>query len=113
MDGNAERREHGQIPVHGVGVEGFARDGDIVKAARTLAGFVEADQKFPAAEPRENAAAKEALQINDEIEFLGAEPADAVKHFVPVLGMSPAAAFKADNAGQIRIVFEERREGGI
>lgn len=110
VNGNAERRQHGEIPIHGVRVKTFARHGDIVKAARAFAGFVEADEEFSAREPREDAAAQEALEINDEIEFLRAQPADAGEHFRPVTRFVPAAAFKADDAGEIWIAFEQRRE---
>ena len=110
MDWHAERRQHGQIPVHGVRVKIFARHGDIVKTARAFADFIEADEKFSACEPRKRATAREALQINDEIELLRAQPADAAKHFRPVLRARPAFALEADEAGQIRIAGDERRE---
>jgi hypothetical protein len=113
MNGHAERRQHGQIPVHGVRVKRFSRNGEVVKTARAFADFVEADEKFSAREPRERTAAREALQVNDEIEFLFAEPADAAEHFRPVLRLRPAFAFEADDAGQVGIAFEQRRERGI
>ena len=113
MNRHAERRQHGQIPVHGVRVKRFSRDGEVVKAARAFADFIEADEKFSAREPRERAAAREALQVNDEIEILRAQPADAAEHFRPVLRFAPASALEADDAGQIGIAFEERGEGRV
>ncbi len=91
----------------------FARHGEVVKTARAFADFVEADEKFSAREPRERAAAREALQINDEIELLRAQPADAAEHFRPVLDFAPAFAFEADDAGEVGIVCEQWRERGI
>ena len=78
-----------------------------------VSGFIEADEKFSAREPGERAAAGEALQINDEVEVLRAEPADAAQHFWPMLRLAPAPSLEADDAGQITIAFDERSERGI
>ena len=110
---HAELRQHGQIPVHGVRVKRRAADGEVVKAARAFADFVQADEKFPVGEPGERAAAREALEVNHQIEILFAQPADAAEHFRPVPGRRPALAFKADDAGQVGIAFEQRARGGI
>src|ERR1035437_4084247 len=113
MKGHAERREHGQSPIQGVRVERFARHGEVVKAAGTFAGFVEADEKLSAREPRESATAEQALQINDEVEVLRAQPAEAAKHFRPVRRFGPAFALETDYASQIGIAFEQRCERRI
>ena len=113
MHRHAERRQHGQIPIHRVREKTFARDGEIVKTARAFADFVEADEKISAREPGERAAAREALQVDDEIEFLRAQPADAAEHFRPVLRFAPAFAFEADDAGEVGIALDQRRKGRI
>ena len=77
VDGHAEVGQHGQIPIHRVGVERGAADRQIIKAARAFADFVEADEKFAVGEPRERAAARQALEVNHPIEILFAQPADA------------------------------------
>ena len=87
-----------------------ARRGEVVKAARAFADFIEADEEFSTGEPREGAASREALQVNHEIKILFAQPTDAAKHFRPVLRARPAFALEADEAGQIRIAGDERRE---
>ena len=109
-DRHAQTRQHGQIPIHGMCVERWAADGDVVKSPRTFADFVEADEEFSIGEPCERAAAREALEVNDPVEILRPHPADAAKHFRPVTRRRPAPAFKADDAGQIAVAFEERRE---
>ena len=53
MNGHAENGQHGQVPVHGVGVKRFSRHGQIVKGARAFTDLIEADQFFPGGEPRE------------------------------------------------------------
>src|SRR5260221_5459684 len=113
MNGHAELRQGGEIPVHGVRVESFSRHGEVVKTARAFADFVESGEKFSVGEPCERAAAREALEVNDEVEILFAQPADAAKHFRPVPQFAPASALEADDAGQVGITFEERREVGI
>jgi len=110
---HAKRRQHGEIPVHGVSLKTFARHGDIIKAARPFAHFVEADEKFSAGQPGKGSAAGEALQINDEVEVLVAEPADAAEHFRPVLRFGPAFALETDDADEVGIAFDERGERGI
>ncbi len=113
MDRHAEPGQHRQVPVNGVGVKTFARYGDIVEAARPFTSFVQPDQKILARQPAEDRAAQQALQINDEVEFLGPEPADAAEHFRPVSRMSPAPAFEVDQPCQIRISLQERGERRI
>ena len=110
---HAESRQHGEIPVHGVGVERGAADGDIIKSPRAFTDFIEADEKLSVGEPGERAAAREALEINDPVEILFAHPAEAAEHLRPVARRRPALALEADDAGQIGIAFEERRESGI
>lgn len=110
---HAEPRQHGEIPIHGVGVERCAADGDIIKSPRAFADFVEADEEFSIGEPRERAAAREALEVNDPVEILRAHPAEAAEHFRPVTRRRPTLALEADDAGQIGIAIEERREVGI
>ena len=110
---HAERRQHGEIPIHGVRVIGRAADDDVVETVRAFARFVETGEKFPVGEPREDAGAREALQIDDEIELVRAEPRDGAQHFRPVAWFAPAPAFKVDESGQVRIAFQQRRETGI
>ena len=110
---HAQMRQHGQIPIHGVGVKRGAPDSHVIKSPRAFADFVEADEKFPVGEPGERAAAREALEVNHPVEILFAHPADAAKHFRPVPRLAPAPALKADDAGQIGVAFEEWREVGI
>ena len=110
---HAQARQHGQIPIHGVRVERGAADGDIIKSPRAFADFVKADEKLSVGEPRERAAAREALQVNDPVEILRAHPADAAEHFRPMTRRSPASSLEMHNAGQIGIAFEQRGEVGI
>ena len=84
VNGDMEPFEDGQIPIDGVGMEGFAGDGDVIEGVGAFAGFVEADEEFAAGEPGKGGAAGEALEVDDEVEFLGAEPLDALEHFGPV-----------------------------
>lgn len=113
VDGDVEVREDGKVPVDGVGVKGFAWDGDVVEAAGAFADFVESDEFLAAGEPGEDGAAGKALEVDDEVEFLRAEPADAAEHFGPVLWLGPAFAFEADDAGEVWVAFKERGEPGI
>ena len=78
-----------------------------------FADFIKADEEFSAREPGERAAAREALQINDEVKVLFAQPADAAEHFRPVRRFGPAFALEADDARQVGIAFEERGKAGI
>ena len=111
--GHAEAGKDGEVPVHGMGVIGAAGDGDIVETARAFADFVEADEGFAIGEPGKGAAAGEALEVDDEVEVLFAEPADAAEHFGPVAGFGPAFALEGDDPGEVGVVLQQRREGGI
>ena len=113
VHGDAKPGENGQVPVHRVGVVGQAGDGEVVKSAGTFADFVETNELPAVGEPGKNGAAGEALEVNDEVEILLAELADAAKHFGPVAGLSPAAAFEADDAGEVGVSFEEGGEGRV
>ena len=113
MNRHTERRQHGEIPVHGVRVKGFSRDGEVIKPARAFAGLVEAGEKFSARKPRERAAAQQALQVDDEVEISRAQPADAAQHFRPVLRTRPALALETDHAGQVKIAFEQGCQCGV
>ena len=88
-------------------------DGNVVKSPRAFADLVEADEEFSVGEPRERAAAREALEINDPVEILRPHPAEAAEHFRPVPRRGPALPLKTHDARQIGIAFEERREGGV
>ena len=70
VDGHAEVRQDGQIPVHRVGMERGAADRQVIKAARAFPDLVEADEKFSVGEPGERAAAGEALEVNHPVEIL-------------------------------------------
>ena len=113
VDRNAEHGQDGEIPIHGVRVKGFARHGDIVKAICPFARFIETDQKFSAREPRERTAARETLQVDDKVELLGAQPADAADHLRPMRGARPAAAFEVHHVGQVGVALQEWRQTGI
>jgi len=91
-------------------METFSRDGDIIKAACAFANFIKADEEFSPREPRERPAACEALQIDDEIKILPAQPADAAEHFRPVLRFAPTFAFKTNHTSEVGITFEQRCE---
>ena len=69
---HAERRQHGEIPIHSVRVIRRTADDDVVETVRAFARFVEAGEKFAVGEPREDAGARETLQVYDEIEFVRA-----------------------------------------
>src|SRR5271154_860038 len=91
----------------------FAWDRHIIKSARPLAGIIQPDQKILARQPAKDRAAQQTLQINDQVELLGAHPADAVDHFRPVKRMSPAPTFETDQSRQVRIAFQERGQRGV
>ena len=110
---HAQARQHGQIPVHGVGVKRDAPDGHVVESPRAFADFVQTNEKLSIGEPGKSAAAGEALEVNDPVEILRAHPAEAVEHFRPVTRRGPASPLETHDAGQIRVVFEERREVGV
>lgn len=113
VHGNAECGERGKIPIDGVGVIAGARDGQIVKTTGTFANFIEPHQQFTCRQPSEGPATSEALKVEDEVETLGAHPADTAEHFGPVAGVGPATAFKPDQAGQVGVPLEKRSETGI
>lgn len=113
VGGDAERVEDGQIPVHGVRVEGSPAHGHIVEASRAFAHFIQTDEQSAVGEPGKGGTAGQALEVNDPVEFLRARPADAAEHFGPEPGFGPAFAFKEDEAGQIGIAFNERGEGRV
>ena len=110
MNRHAERRQHGQIPVHGVREKTLARNGEIIKAARAFADFIQTDEKFSAGEPCEDPAAQQALEVNDQVEMLRAQPPDAVEHFRPVRWFAPPLALEADDAREIGIACEQREQ---
>jgi len=110
---HAEVRQDGQIPIHGVRVKGVAWHGQVVKTARAFPDFIEAHQLFPVGQPGEDGAPREALQVNDQVEMLGAQATDAAAHLRPVARAAPAFALEAHDASQVGIAFQQRRQPGL
>src|SRR5205085_872922 len=100
-----------EIPIHGMRVKGRAGYGEVVKSPGSFARFVQANGQAAVGKPREGAAARQALQIDDPVEGLFSHPADAAPEFRPVGGRSPPATLEMNHTSQIGIALEERREG--
>ena len=78
----------------------------VVESARPFAGFVEADGELAVGQPGEDAAAHEALQIDDPVEVLQPQPPHAAPDFVPVTRYGPTTALKPDHARQVWVAFQ-------
>jgi len=113
VEGDAEQGQDGQVPIGGMGVEGVAGHGKVVKTAGAFPDLVEADQFFAIGQPGDDGGAGEALEVDDEVKILFPQPADGAKHFGPMAGPGPAAAFEADDAGEVGIVLEQGHQGGV
>jgi hypothetical protein len=101
------------LKFHGMGVERGAAGNKVVETARSLPRFIEADGQPAIGQPGECAATEQALQINYPIKMLGAQGADAAPDLTPVLRFSPALAVKENEASEVRVPEQQRRQFGL
>src|SRR5438874_755049 len=83
-DGHVQQRENSQVPINGMSMERRPPSAEIVESARAFARLVQPDRQRSVSKPGEGAAPEEALQINDPIETLGANPADTLPYLTPI-----------------------------
>ncbi len=117
MHRDAELRQHREVTVHRVSSRVGARRNDIViepgAFAGALTGIVQSDAEIGVGEPGNHAAAGESLQINGQIESLRADAPDAGPEFEPVARRGPAIAFEGKDAGEVRVISEQRNQAGL
>src|SRR5258705_7459781 len=96
-----------------MGVVVGTRDHDVVKPPRSFTRVVQANGASPIGQPRHDATAEKALQIDHPIEAVRAELLKAVPGFLPAQWRSPPFAFKWDSPGQVRISLKQGNEPPI
>lgn len=106
VDRNVDQRKHSQVPVDGVSVVARAWNSDIVEGSGSLALVVHADREPAASQPREQAAASQSLQVDDQIETMPAHAADVADELGEFAWSSPSLAVKSVEPGQIAVALE-------
>ena len=88
-------------------------DDVIIIASRPFPFPIEAYREVSIGQPCQGTAARQALEVDDPIEALGAHPSNGVPESAPIFGPSPAAAFEGDEPSQIRVVLEQGGQAGV